>query len=641
MRDVELSTAKTVQFHKRTGSRKEFLKQNGELLAAILSGVLIVTGWMLSVGDWPLASVACYLTAFVIGGYAKGKEGIEELIRDKQLNVEMLMILAAIGSAVIGYWAEGAMLIFIFALSGALETYAMNRSRRDISSLMARQPDEARLYENGVERKVPVKTLRKGQVVVVKPGDLIPVDGTVVEGVTSVDQSAITGESLPVEKKAGDDVLAGTVNVQGGILVRVDKLSDETLFQKMVQLVQKAQSEKPPQQHFIEKFERRYVVAVLVSVACVMLFTPFLLNWSWNEAAYRGMVLLVVASPCALVASVMPALLSAISNGARRGVLFKSGNHVQNLQGVRVIAFDKTGTLTKGVPEVRDIVAFHGYDEKEVLQAAASIEQLSTHPLAEAIVKRAREKDLPLSRPEGMESVTGFGITGKLNGALWKVGKEQFVDAPFVERAKERVNEFARQGKTVVFVQRERELVGLISLEDVMRPAAKQVIEELKRQGIYTVMLTGDSEETGRSLAAQAGVDAYYANCLPDEKVKRIQKLQERYGKVVMVGDGVNDAPALATASVGVGMGEGTDVALETADVVLVKNELKRIPYTVRLAKRVDRVTKQNIAFSTAVIIALITANFFQSITLPLGVIGHEGSTILVILNGLRLLAAK
>ncbi|MFS8580322.1 MAG: HAD-IC family P-type ATPase, partial [Novibacillus thermophilus] len=231
--------------------------------------------------------------------------------------------------------------------------------------------------------------------------------------------------------------------------------------------------------------------------------------------------------------------------------------------------------------------------------------------------------------------------TGKLNGALWKVGKEQFVDAPFVERAKERVNEFARQGKTVVFVQRERELVGLISLEDVMRPAAKQVIEELKRQGIYTVMLTGDSEETGRSLAAQAGVDAYYANCLPDEKVKRIQKLQERYGKVVMVGDGVNDAPALATASVGVGMGEGTDVALETADVVLVKNELKRIPYTVRLAKRVDRVTKQNIAFSTAVIIALITANFFQSITLPLGVIGHEGSTILVILNGLRLLAAK
>lgn len=638
---MELSTAKTVQFHKRTGNRKEFLKQNGEMLAAVLSGVLIVTGWMLSVGDWPQASVACYLTAFVIGGYAKGKEGIEELIRDKQLNVEMLMILAAIGSAVIGHWAEGAMLIFIFALSGALETYAMNRSRRDISSLMARQPDEARLYENGVERKVPVKTLRKGQVVVVKPGDLIPVDGTVVEGVTSVDQSAITGESIPVEKKEGDDVLAGTVNVQGGILVRVDKLSDETLFQKMVQLVQKAQSEKPPQQHFIEKFERRYVVAVLVSVACVMLFTPFLLNWSWNEAAYRGMVLLVVASPCALVASVMPALLSAISNGARRGVLFKSGNHVQNLQGVRVIAFDKTGTLTKGVPEVRDIVAFHGYDEKEVLQAAASIEQLSTHPLAEAIVKRAREKDLPLSRPEGMESVTGFGVTGKLNGALWKVGKEQFVDAPFVEREKERVNEFARQGKTVVFVQRERELVGLISLEDVMRPAAKQVIEELKRQGIYTVMLTGDSEETGRSLAAQAGVDAYYANCLPDEKVKRIQKLQERYGKVVMVGDGVNDAPALATASVGVGMGEGTDVALETADVVLVKNELKRIPYTVRLAKRVDRVTKQNIAFSTAVIIALITANFFQSITLPLGVIGHEGSTILVILNGLRLLAAK
>lgn len=635
-------TAETGKIHKHKQiDIRQFLRKNGEMMAAMLSGVLIVGGWILSSKEWPIAAVVFYLTAFVIGGFAKGKEGLEELVRHKQLNVNMLMILAACGSAMIGYWAEGAVLIFIFALSGALETYTMNKSERELSNLMALQPDEARLFDFGVERKVSVSKLRIGQTVIVKPGDRVPVDGTITEGSTSVDQAAITGESVPVEKKTGDKVLAGTVNVQGGILVRVDKLNEETLFQKMVQLVQKAQSEKPPQQHFIEKFEKRYVIAVLLAVVGVMLMTPLLLNWTWQEAVYRGMVLLVVASPCALVASIMPALLSAISNGARRGVLFKSGTHLQNLQGIRVMAFDKTGTLTKGVPEVGQIITFHGKTPKDVLQAAASIEQLSTHPLAEAIVRRARKASIELFRPDDMVSVTGFGVRAKLNGDVWKVGKREFIDIPFDQQTEEQVSLLTKQGKTVVYVQQGEKLVGLLALEDVIRQEAKQVITELKKQGIYTVMLTGDSTETARSLAQQSGVDAYFANCLPDEKVERIRHLQRQYGKVVMVGDGVNDAPALAAATVGVGMGAGTDVALETADIVLMKNELKRLPYMIRIAKRVERITKQNIVFSVGIIALLIAANFFQSLSLPLGVVGHEGSTILVILNGLRLLAAK
>lgn len=618
-----------------------FLNRNGEMIATAISGLLIACGWMFSQWEWTTTAAMVYLVAFAIGGYAKGKEGIEELIEHKQLNVNMLMILAAIGSAAIGYWAEGAILIFIFALSGALETYTMNKSQRELAGLMALQPEEARLFEAGEERKVPVGQLRIGQTVIIKPGDRVPVDGTIIEGSTAIDQAAITGESVPVEKQRGDEVLAGTVNGDGGILVRVDKLSEETLFQKMVQLVQQAQLEKPPRQHFIERFERRYVMIVLVAVAVVMCVTPLLLNWTWSEAIYRGMVLLVVASPCALVASTMPALLSAISNGARQGVLLKGGTHLQNLQKVRVLALDKTGTITRGVPEVKGIVTFQDFTERDVLQAAASVEQLSTHPLAEAIVQRARAEEIDLLRPEDMESVTGFGVQAKLDGVTWKIGSHEFMDIRLTDEVEDHVHQFAKGGKTVVYVQREHDLVGLLALEDALRPSVKHVITGLRRLGIYTVMLTGDSEWTANSMARQAGVDAYHANCLPHEKVEHIRQLEREHGPVMMVGDGVNDAPALATASVGVGMGAGTDVALETADVVLVKNDLTKLLYMGRLANRADRVIKQNVMFSVSMIAILVVANFFQSISLPLGVIGHEGSTILVILNGLRLLMQK
>ena len=370
----------------------EKLKVNGELIAAIICGVLIFWGWLFNRNDVENISIILYLLAFVIGGFAKAKEGITSTIENKELNVEMLMILAAIGSAIIGYWTEGAILIFIFALSGALETYTMNKSHKEISSLMELQPEEALRVTNGIEELVHISQLTIGDLILIKPGERIPSDGKIVKGLTTIDEAAITGEAMPVSKSNQDDVYAGTVNLNGSITVEITKPTNETLFQKIIELVQSAQSEKSPSQLFIERFEGNYVKIVLVVVAVMMFLPHFLLGWSWTETFYRAMVLLVVASPCALVASIMPATLSAISNGARHGILFKGGVHLENLSHIQAIAFDKTGTLTKGQPEVTDLIVQEGLLAEDVLLIAASIESHSNHPLAGAIVKYAKEK---------------------------------------------------------------------------------------------------------------------------------------------------------------------------------------------------------------------------------------------------------
>lgn len=619
--------------------KERWNRKNVEIAFAIISGLLIAAGFLLERAGWQGLSVAAFLLAFAVGGFFKGKEGLEELLAERQLSVDLLMIFAAVGSAVIGHWAEGAILIFIFALSGALETYAMDRSNREVGKLMSLQPLEARLYENGTETIVPVKRLRVGQIVLVKPGDRVAVDGTIVEGSTTVDQSAITGEAVPVEKTVGDEVLAGTMNGNGAILVRVDKPSDQSLFQRMIELVQEAQRQKPPQQTFVEKVEKTYVKVILLGAVLVALLPPFVFGWTWEQAFYRAMIFLVVASPCALVASIMPAVLSSISNGARKGILLKGGTVLQKLARIRVVAFDKTGTLTRGVPEVQDAVPLAAdLGEDELLRMTASVEQFSTHPLGEAVIRKARDKGLELAQPEEMVSVTGYGVQAHLAGRRWKIGKREFMDAPFPAEAEAAAERLARQGKTLMFVQRDDRVVGILSVKDTLRPEAVETVQELKRMGIRTVMLTGDAEATARALAMEAGVDEFVANCLPDEKVAHLRRLQQRFGEAAMIGDGINDAPALAGASVGVAMGAGTDVALETADIVLMKDDLSRLPYLLRLSQKMDRIIRQNIVFSLSVIALLILSNFFQIITLPLGVIGHEGSTLLVILNGLRML---
>lgn len=615
------------------------IKPHIELIAALVSGVLILIGWILEGYGVQTASVITFLSAYIIGGFAKAKEGIEDTITNKQLNVEMLMIFAAIGSAIIGYWTEGAILIFIFALSGALETYTMNKSQKEISALINLQPEEATRIHKEIEETVPVSKLYVGDVIVIRPGERVPVDGKIIEGQTNLDEAAITGESVPVHKSIHDEVFAGTVNLRGAILIEMTKPSSETLFQKIITLVQTAQSEKSPSQQFIERFEGKYVKAVLIMVGLMMFVPHFTLGWSWTETFYRAMILLVVASPCALVASITPATLSAISNGARHGILFKGGVHLENLGNLKAIAFDKTGTLTQGKPEIVDIIVREDISEEEFLQKVASIEKYSNHPLASAIFEFSSTRIVDFIKPEAMEDIAGFGVQANINSELWKVGKADFVGS---EQAEHFQNGIAltleKQGKTVVYVRDEKGIAGLITLKDTIREGTMKAIQALKKAGIQTVMLTGDSEKTASAIASESGIDSYISECLPETKVEKMKNLKDQYGTVAMVGDGINDAPALATASVGIAMGEGTDVALETADIVLMKNDLPRIADAVKLSKRMNRIIKQNVIFSIAIILTLIASNFMQSLALPLGVIGHEGSTILVILNGLRLL---
>ena len=615
-----------------------------EFSLAIISGILILGGWLLDRFGYQTASAVLYIFAYVTGGFFKAKEGITETITDKKLNVELLMILAAIGSAIIGYWEEGAILIFIFALSGALETYTMNKSKKEISALFDLQPEEALLIKDGHEIKVPVKQLKVGDLILVKPGERLPADGVVVKGRTSIDQSAITGESVPVEKTLEDEVFAGTVNMSGSITVKITKPADETLFQKIIALVQNAESERSPSQQFIERFEGTYVKIVLIIVGLMMFLPHYIFGWSWNETFYRAMVLLVVASPCAVAASIMPATLSAISNGAKNGILFKGGVHLEKLAALRAIALDKTGTLTKGKPEVTHFIVSPAFEKEKnrILQIAASIEKHSTHPLAEAIVRYAEKYQLPLVDLDSVQDVSGWGVKALLNGDEWKIGKKAFMDLEG-ERTPDipLTRKLQDEGNTVVYIQKNKKVVAFITLKDMIRPDSKEAIQRLKENGIKPVLLTGDNENTAKTIASETGILQYVAECLPENKAEEIRKIQKEHGLTAMVGDGINDAPALAKANVGIAMGEGTDAALETADVVLMKNDLTKIHQAIRLSKRMNRIIKQNLFFSVAVILVLVMSNFFQAIDLPLGVIGHEGSTILVILNGLRLLKSN
>lgn len=626
--------------YKNKFSLKDFFQSDAfmQMTFAISSGIFIFLGWLFSKLELSTLSVISFLLAYGIGGYFKAKEGIQDTIETKKLNVELLMVLAAIGSAIIGYWEEGAILIFIFALSGALETFTMNKSNKELSSLMKLQPEEAWLLTNGQEVRVPVQQLKVGDTILVKPGEQIPVDGIIKKGHSQINQATITGESIPVEKSINDEVFAGTLNGSGAITVEITKPNSETLFQKIVQLVQSAQSEKSPSQQFIDRFEGVYVNVVLIFVALMMVLPPFLFDWSWNETFYRAMVLLVVASPCAVVASITPAALSAISNGAKNGILFKGSIHLENLAKVQAISFDKTGTITKGIPEVTDFIVISPFDERYILGIAAAIESQSNHPLAQAVVKYAKEKQISeLPTPEYVEDVSGWGLKAKVDGAIWKIGKRLFVEQSTAFDFEE-YNYLSEEGKTIVFIQKNEQIAGIIAFQDVLRNEAKETIDALKKLGITPIMLTGDNYHTAKAIAKDTGIETFVADCLPEKKAQEIKKMQEKYEVCAMVGDGINDAPALATAQVGIAMGEGTDVALETADVVLMKNDLSKIIKALRISKKMSRIVKQNLIFSIAVILLLIISNFMQTIDLPLGVIGHEGSTILVILNSLRLL---
>ncbi|MBO8163955.1 MAG: cadmium-translocating P-type ATPase [Brevibacillus sp.] len=614
------------------------VRQHLEGMGALASGTFTLAAWVLD--QFPAISVGLFVLAYLTGGFSKAKEGLAALWQERKIDVNLLMLLAAIGAASIGHWLEGGILIFIFALSGAMERYTMAKSSRDVASLLHLKPATALLWENGSEKRVPVDSLTPGAVVLVKPGASIPVDGIVREGHSAVNQASITGESLPVEKNPHDEVYAGTINGQGALLVEMTRSNDASLLAKIVKLVKEAQSEAPPAHRFLERFEGSYAKVILAFTLLLLLLSPFLLGWSWQQALYRAMVFLVVASPCALVASIMPAVLSAISSSARKGLLFKGGAHLENLAHVKVVAFDKTGTLTCGQPVVTHLLPFKGYDEQELVRVAASIEQMSEHPIAQAIVGKAKEWGLVLEQPRRFQALAGWGITAQVNGENWKLGKEEWLDFPALpEEGAEKIAEWERQGHTLVYLQNSRGLAGVIAVRDALRPDAAHVVYSLQQAGLKVVMLTGDTQCAAAAVAQAAGVDEVYAELLPEQKSTLIEQLQQRYGHVAMVGDGVNDAPALAKASVGIAMGgTGSEVSLDVADLVLMNDDLRRIPAAIALARKTSRIVKQNIAFSLCVILLLVVSNFAGEVSLPLGVVGHEGSTILVILNGLRLL---
>ncbi|MDP9701672.1 Cd2+/Zn2+-exporting ATPase [Paenibacillus intestini] len=666
----------------KRGKKPNFraMLQNKEMQAALGSGIMMLIAWGIA-PYFATLSVIIYIAAYGIGGWTKAKEGVETLVKDRDLDVNLLMIAASLGAATIGYWNEGAMLIFIFALSGALESYATERSHKDISSLLALKPETALRIEDGQMNVVAIEDLQPGDLLLVKPGELIPADGVVYRGSSFINQSSITGESMPVDKSAGDEVYAGTVNGEGALYVEVTKSAEGSLFGKIIKLVEEAQAEVPDSQRFMERFEGIYARIVVGVTLLVIVGAPLLLGWTWNEAFYKAMVFLVVASPCALVSSIMPVMLSAMSSSARRGILFKGGAHMENIAHTRVVAFDKTGTLTMGTPKVTDIFTAPGVSREQLLSAVASVENLSMHPLARAIVEQASKENLPLQEAEHVQSITGHGIQGSISGVVWKIGRldgtvwaQEIQEKQTMEEREARetlavtptgelkngkavesiandvlVNGEAdweavctrleQEGKTISVVTVNGEFAGLIAMRDMIRPQAVEAVKKLESMGVKVAMLTGDRARSAWVIAGETGVSLVYAELLPEDKVTQVQALREQYGHVLMVGDGVNDAPALAAATVGMGMGlSGSGTAIEVADAVLMNDNIEEIAWVIGQARRAERTVKHNMWFAITVMLALIAGNFLQDIALPLGVVGHEGSTILVILNGLRLL---
>ncbi|MFG6093726.1 heavy metal translocating P-type ATPase [Leptothoe sp. ISB3NOV94-8A] len=628
---------------------KDVFKHHPEAVAAITCAILVLLGWQSLNFGWVGGGLLILTVAYVIGGFDSARDGITTLLQEKELDVDLLMIVAALGAASLGLWqqeyyliVDGGVLILIFAISGALEGYAMQHTERSIQGLMSLTTDTARLLNHGQERTVPIARLKVGDLILVKPGELVPTDGVVVDGASILNQASITGESVPVEKTIGDEVFAGTLNGHGALRIKLHQPPESSLIQRVIRLVQQAQTEAPPSQQFIERFERGYAKVIVITGILLGILPPFLLGWTWEETIYRALIFLVVASPCALMASIMPTLLSGIANGARRGILFKNGAQLEQIGRVRAIAFDKTGTLTTGHLQVVNMVAAQP-DSSQLLQVAAALESLSEHPIGDAIVQAARQQNLTWATATNAQAQAGQGLTANLEGQRAVVGKAVFVRTQVKTISPhwlEQSQQWESEGKTVVWVAQAGELLGLIAVADIVRPAAAQAVARLKQLGMeHVVMLTGDNPRTASSIAEQVGVDQVYAELLPEDKVEVIRKLQQQYQSVAMVGDGINDAPALAQATVGIAMGAaGSDVALETADIVLMGDRLERLEHAIHLGRRAQSIVKQNIVFALSFVVILLILNFAGNITLPFGVLGHEGSTVLVTLSGLRLL---
>ncbi|MFJ4978154.1 heavy metal translocating P-type ATPase [Streptomyces coeruleorubidus] len=582
-----------------------------------------------------------YAAVYVTGGWEPGWEGLKAL-KDKTLDVDLLMVVAALGAAAIGQVLDGALLIVIFATSGALEAVATARTADSVRGLLDLAPSTAtRLLPDGREESVPAEQLAVGDVILVRPGERVGADGRVVAGASEVDQATITGEPLPVTKEAGDEVFAGTVNGTGALRVRVERDPSDSVIARIVKMVEEASETKAPTQLFIEKIEQRYSVGMVAATLAVFA-VPLLFGDELQSALLRAMTFMIVASPCAVVLSTMPPLLSAIANAGRHGVLAKSAVAMERLGQIDTVALDKTGTLTEGTPRVTDIrpLTGSGLSEDELLAFAAAAEHPSEHPLARAVVDAARERRLTLADADGFTSVPGQGVTATVEGRTVQVGSPDRLLPADASRADAVVQGLEDAGRTAVVVLIDGEPAGALGIADRLRPDAAATIAALTAlTGRAPTLLTGDNERAARQLAAEVGITDVRAGLLPEDKVAAVRAWEQEGRRVLVVGDGVNDAPALAAAHTGIAMGKaGSDLALETADAVVVRDELATIPTVVRLSRTARRLVIQNLAIAGAFIAVLVAWDLIGTLPLPLGVAGHEGSTVIVGLNGLRLL---
>jgi Zn2+/Cd2+-exporting ATPase len=625
--------------------REPFWKQK-ENIKVYLSAILLVISWYLGkqFGEEHIFPTIGYAASILIGGYSLFVKGLKNLSR---LNFDMntLMTIAIIGAAIIGEWGEGATVVILFAISEALERYSMDKARQSIESLMDIAPKEALIRRGNEEMMIHVDDIQVGDIMVVKPGQKLAMDGVVVKGTSTLNQAAITGESVPVTKTINDEVFAGTLNEEGLLEVKVTKRVEDTTLSKIIHLVEEAQAERAPSQAFVDKFAKYYTPAIVI-LALLIAVVPPLFGGDWSQWIYQGLAVLVVGCPCALVVSTPVAVVTAIGNAAKNGVLIKGGIHLEEAGHLKAIAFDKTGTLTKGIPVVTDIVTSDGNDN-ELMTIAAAIEKGSQHPLASAIIRKAEEKGLNFNGVsiEEFQSITGKGVKAKVNNEMYYVGSPALFEelhGSIVSDKKQNITEMQTQGKTVMVLGTEKEILLLIAVADEMRESSKEVISKLNNIGIETVMLTGDNQRTAAAIGKQVGVSEIKADLLPEDKLNFIKELRGKHKNVGMVGDGVNDAPALAASTVGVAMGgAGTDTALETADIALMSDDLSRLPYTIKLSRKALAIIKQNITFSLAIKLVALLLVMPGWLTLWIAIFADMGATLLVTLNSLRLLKVK
>jgi Cd2+/Zn2+-exporting ATPase len=611
---------------------------------AMISALFLLAGYVAAytIGERHIATILLFAASIIIGGYHLLKTGIIHLLRF-QFDMNTLMTIAVVGAACIGEWKEGAVVVFLFAISEALERYSMDTARRSIQRLMDIAPKKAIVIRDGKEYEVDVKDVVVGDTMIVKPGQKIAMDGIVLRGESSVNEAAISGESMPVTKTVGDEVYAGTLNAEGALEVRVTKRMEDSTIAKIIHLVEEAQAERAPAQQFIDRFARYYTPAIMFIALLVATVPPLWLGGEWLTWIYRGLTVLVVGCPCALVISTPVAIVTAIGQAARKGVLIKGGAYLEEIGKLSAIAFDKTGTLTTGTPEVTDIHPFGDLDEKEMLKIAAAIEKQSEHPLASAILRKAEELQISLDSLKVSEfrAMTGKGAAARVNGTMYYIGKPSlFSDTSICEDVRSQITRAQKQGKTVMLLGDETKVLGMIAVSDQLRENAAFVLETLRNLGIsQTIMLTGDHETTARAIAASLPITDIRAELLPEEKLTAIQTLQQQLGRIAMVGDGVNDAPALASANIGIAMGDiGTDVALETADVVLMGDDLGKLPYAIRLGRKTMRIIQQNIAIAFLLKVLALVLIIPGWLTLWMAIFADMGATLLVLLNSLRLL---